>query len=184
MYFFSSVYFSFFTGLSDCVQIEQPSDLITKVKDNVKISCKHDRNNLDVMLWYQRRKESTALALMGYSYATLPPNNEAEFPETQFKQNRINTVSGDLTISNLNLSDSAVYYCAARIHSASGSSPAWLKTWKSIQEVQAAALQLTNTHHVACTNTVEVKINRARDAWSASLFWTKSRSTWLALSRT
>lgn len=64
------------------------------------------------------------MALIGYSYATVPPNNEPGYPDTRFKQTRIDTVTGDLTISNLNLSDSAVYYCAARMHSASVSSPA------------------------------------------------------------
>ncbi|KAK3537725.1 hypothetical protein QTP70_017884 [Hemibagrus guttatus] len=116
------VFFS--TGPSDCVQFEQPQDQITNLNDKVKISCKHNDSTLDVMLWYQRRKESTALALIGYSYATVQPKNEAEFPESRFRQTRTHTVIGDLTISNLSLSDSAVYYCAAKLHSASVLSPA------------------------------------------------------------
>ncbi|KAG7328535.1 hypothetical protein KOW79_008479 [Hemibagrus wyckioides] len=73
---------------SDCVQFEQPQDLITNLKDDIKISCKHNDSKLDVMLWYQRLKESTALALIGYSYATVQPKNEAEFPENRFRQTR------------------------------------------------------------------------------------------------
>ncbi|KAF4084285.1 hypothetical protein AMELA_G00127050, partial [Ameiurus melas] len=99
------------SSLSDCVQFEQPSDLIKNLKDNVKISCKHNDNNLDVMLWYHQWRESPTMALIGYSYSRIPPNNEPGYPDTSFKQTRIDAVTGDLTIFNLNVSDSAVYYC-------------------------------------------------------------------------
>ncbi|KAI5102592.1 hypothetical protein C0J45_7944 [Silurus meridionalis] len=101
---------------SDDDAFKQPSDLIANPTDDVKISCKHDGNNLYVMLWYQRRKESTTLALISYNYDKATPSYETGYPDTRFKHNRIDTVTGDLTISNLNLSDSAVYYCAAREH--------------------------------------------------------------------
>lgn len=117
------LYFYLPTDLSECVRFEQPSDLIANLTDNVKISCKHDDKNLYVMLWYQQRRESTTMALISYNYDTATPNYEAGYT-TRFEHNRIDTVTGDLTISNLNLSDSAVYYCAARMHSASVSSPA------------------------------------------------------------
>lgn len=121
------------TGLSHCVRIEQPSNLIARLTVNVTVSCKHDDNNLDIMLWYQRRKNSTALALISHNYATARPNYEAGYT-TRFKHNRIGTVTGDLTISDLNLSDSAVYYCAVKPHSASVSSPVWLKTKRAYRK--------------------------------------------------
>ncbi|KAK3537175.1 hypothetical protein QTP70_002635 [Hemibagrus guttatus] len=124
-YKFSPVleYYVYAAGLSDCVQIKQPSNLIANLTDNVKISCTHDDNNFDIMLWYQQRRQSTALALISYNYGKGTPNYETGY-STRFTHNRINTVTGDLTISNLSLSDSAVYYCSARLHSASVSSPA------------------------------------------------------------
>ncbi|XP_060788808.1 uncharacterized protein LOC132893683 [Neoarius graeffei] len=105
---------SLLSSLSDCAQVKQPSDLIANLNDKVHISCQHNDDNLKVMLWYQQRRESATMALISYSYATAPPNNEAGYPATRFKQSKTNTVTGDLTISNLTLSDSAVYYCAAR----------------------------------------------------------------------
>lgn len=121
------VYSCLRTGGSDCVLVKQPLDLLVNLTDDVKISCEHDDGNLDVMLWYQRRRESTTLDLISYNYNTGAPTYEPEYA-TRFKHNRISTLTGDLTISNLSQSDSAVYYCAARRHSASVSSPAWLKT--------------------------------------------------------
>lgn len=82
--------------------------------DTVYISCKHDANNLNVMLWYQQKRESTAMALIGYTYATISSRNEPGYPESRFKQSRTDSVTGALTISNVSLSDSAVCYCAAK----------------------------------------------------------------------
>ncbi|KAF5887662.1 T-cell receptor beta variable region [Clarias magur] len=108
---------------SDCVQIVQPPDLLVNLTDDVQISCKHDDNNLDVMLWYQRRRESTTLELVSYNFATGTPTYEPGYG-TRFKHNRMDTLTGGLSISHLSQSDSGVYHCAARRHSASVSSPA------------------------------------------------------------
>lgn len=115
------------TGLSYCVHIEQPSHAVVKQADTVKIPCSHDDSSLDVMLWYRRSRGSTALVLIGYNYASASPNHEPEF-QNNFQHNRLNTLKGDLTISNLNISDSAVYYCAVRSHSGVVLSLTWLKT--------------------------------------------------------
>ncbi|KAL6477490.1 hypothetical protein MHYP_G00133250 [Metynnis hypsauchen] len=78
------------SSLSYCVLIEQPSDWIVKPADNVKISCSHNEEDKDVMLWYQQRRDILALALIGYNYATAPPNYEPEFID-RFKHNRLDT---------------------------------------------------------------------------------------------
>ncbi|RXM37467.1 Ig heavy chain V region [Acipenser ruthenus] len=67
------------------------------------------------MYWYQQTSKG-ALELVGYLY------NKDVYPEEKFKK-RFNLTgdaekAGSLTISNLTAEDSAVYFCAASIHSA------------------------------------------------------------------
>lgn len=63
------------------------------------------------MLWYQQIRDSQFMTLIGYGYE-YTPNYEGQF-EKQFKLTRENTVKGTLSIRSANLSDSAVYFCAA-----------------------------------------------------------------------
>ena len=64
-----------------------------------------------MMFWYQQRKDSPSLTLIGYGYET-SQNYEAEF-EKEFKLTRQNTVSGTLVVLRADSSHSAVYFCAA-----------------------------------------------------------------------
>lgn len=68
------------------------------------------------MLWYQQLHNSKSLALIGYSFGTADPVHETDF-QKRFKMTRHNTTTGALKISELSLSDSAVYFCAAKRHS-------------------------------------------------------------------
>jgi len=100
----------FSTGTADCVQFDQSPRLFANQNGKAEINCKHDDNNLVVMLWY--RQQSMSLDLIGYGYSGSSPNSEPGFTE-RFTQTRQNTVTGSLTITDLTPSDSALYYCAA-----------------------------------------------------------------------
>uniref|UniRef100_A0A672QIV2 Ig-like domain-containing protein n=1 Tax=Sinocyclocheilus grahami TaxID=75366 RepID=A0A672QIV2_SINGR len=102
----------FSTGTVNCVKFEQTPLLIANLSGEAQINCKHDDSSLAVMLWYQQLRTGMSLDLIGYGYTGSPPNFESRFTD-RFTQTRQDTVMGSLTISNLILSDSAIYYCAA-----------------------------------------------------------------------
>ncbi|KAI4898445.1 hypothetical protein NFI96_000501 [Prochilodus magdalenae] len=123
--------YGYATGRTTCVDIEQTSSLIANQNDNITINCKHKDSSLLNMLWYQQKEDSTAMALIGYNYATSSPNYEDEFENQHFKMNRKKTEEGELNILNVRQSDSAVYYCAASRHSAAHSYDCCTKTSNS-----------------------------------------------------
>ncbi|XP_044023436.1 M1-specific T cell receptor beta chain-like [Siniperca chuatsi] len=93
------------------VTFHQSLPQIVKEKIEVQINCSHNDNNLLLMLWYQQRKDSLSMTLIGYGYES-SPSYEGQFEE-QFKLTREGTTRGTLTIRSANLSHSAVYFCAA-----------------------------------------------------------------------
>ncbi|KAL7872941.1 hypothetical protein AOLI_G00120120 [Acnodon oligacanthus] len=103
-------FFVLFLGAAS-VNVQQSSLLFAKQNDTVKIECSHSDSAYIAVLWYQQKSNSAALALIGYTVGKGNPNNEERFQE-RFTLNRQTTVEGDLTISELQQSDSAVYYCA------------------------------------------------------------------------
>jgi len=98
------------------VEVEQKvKSLFANKNDKKEMVCSHDDNTMLVMLWYQQK--NTAMDLIGYSYGVSEPTNEDGFKE-RFTLKRTDTLNGALEISELSLSDSAVYYCAVSMHSA------------------------------------------------------------------
>lgn len=78
-------------------------------KTEVHINCSYDDTSLLLMLWYQQKKDN--LSLIGYGYAHSDPTYDGQFGK-QFKMTKVGT-TGALTLLSADLSDSAVYFCAA-----------------------------------------------------------------------
>ncbi|MGH0171885.1 UNVERIFIED_CONTAM: hypothetical protein FKN15_062059 [Acipenser sinensis] len=114
--------FIVFTALLLClpdlngIKIDQsPPSLFESPGRSAELNCSHDDSNYDKMYWYQQTRKE-ALELIGYQYGKIYP--EEKFKE-RFKMTVKATEKGFVTISNLTAEDSAVYFCAASIHSPS-----------------------------------------------------------------
>ncbi|XP_069391534.1 T-cell receptor beta-2 chain C region isoform X5 [Paralichthys olivaceus] len=111
---FGLLFICFYCQVS-AVTFQQSLPQIVKEKTVVQINCSHNDNNLLTMLWYQQRQGHLSMTLIGYGYAKSPPNYEGQF-EDQFNLTRADTTKGALIIKRANLSDTAVYFCAASTH--------------------------------------------------------------------
>ncbi|KAM9354571.1 M1-specific T cell receptor beta chain-like isoform 7-T7 [Pholidichthys leucotaenia] len=100
---------------ANAIKFDNSPPQIVEENKEVHINCKHDDSARPVMLWYQQKKGSTSMTLIGYGFEQAP-NYEGEF-EQQFKLTRKSAVEGALVISKAELSLSAVYFCAASAHS-------------------------------------------------------------------
>lgn len=105
---------SFCLGLVQSQRVSQsPPDLMRIPTGSAVLTCSHSDQGFDLILWY-KQSEDGRFIFLGYLNLNFP------YPEDQFKNI---VLDGDgssratLTIHNLTLVDSAVYYCAARTHS-------------------------------------------------------------------
>ncbi len=100
-----------------CVNVQQnPTPILAYTNKMAEIKCSHDDSSKPYMQWYQQKDTAMALIVLSYG-ATADPNYEDGFKD-RFKLERKDTLNGALKISDLSLSDSAVYYCAVSMHSA------------------------------------------------------------------
>ncbi len=100
-----------------CVNVQQNlTPLLVNKKDTAELMCRYNDSGKPNMLWYQQKDTAMTLIVLSYS-ATSPASYEDEF-NGRFNLERTDTLYGVLKISDLSLSDSAVYYCAVSMHSA------------------------------------------------------------------
>ncbi|KAI3367119.1 hypothetical protein L3Q82_008189 [Scortum barcoo] len=122
---FFILFFSFLTDfvLSSLV-IKQPANLLIKPEEEkeARLDCYHGNNDYPYMLWYQHKSAAggrRTMELIGYLHYE-NPNLEKNFI-ARFNFTGHSKGQAQLVISNINLTDSAEYFCAASQHNVSQS---------------------------------------------------------------
>ncbi|XP_047427795.1 T cell receptor beta chain MC.7.G5-like [Mugil cephalus] len=105
----SAVYFC--AAAAKAVTFQQARDKIVNETDRAVIQCSHDNDDFYVMLWYQKGGDGQ-LSLMGHSYDRNAPEYEPQFKD-KVVISRENRQTGALILRSVNVSDAAVYFCAA-----------------------------------------------------------------------
>lgn len=118
----------FSTGASDTKSVLQtPPDIIKRNGESVVsgIKCSHKITNYDRILWY-KQDEHRNLKLLGFLNVKFV--NLEDDAKGKFNFDGLGSEKSSLSISDLALNDSAVYFCAAGRHSAADSPHVRTKT--------------------------------------------------------
>lgn len=109
------------TGATDTKSVLQtPPDIIKPEGESVVsgIKCSHKITNHDRILWYKQDKHRT-LKLLGFLNVNFV--NLEDDAKGKFNFDGLASEKSSLSISDLAVNDSAVYFCAASRHSAADS---------------------------------------------------------------
>ncbi|MEE6524779.1 hypothetical protein FKM82_024426 [Ascaphus truei] len=96
--------------------VQKPEFLLPGPGMNVTLMCEHQDSSFYYKYWYRQRK-GQPLDLIGYTYSTDKPTMEEAFNVERITIHPESAQKSTLSISNVSVGDSAVYYCASSIHS-------------------------------------------------------------------
>ncbi|CAI5695654.1 unnamed protein product [Oreochromis niloticus] len=121
-------------GVSSTYTVQQtPPSIIKKVGQAVssEIHCSHEVSIFERILWYKQDKDR-APQFLGYLNLNSPYPEEDVKGKISFNGN--GKKYSNLTISNVSVTDSAVYFCAASQHSTTDSTEVNTKTSPNVYE--------------------------------------------------
>ncbi|CAI5695658.1 unnamed protein product [Oreochromis niloticus] len=102
------------SSLSDQVH-QNPADMYKNPGQTAEITCSHRIDTYNQILWYKQTKTGQ-LQLLGYMFITNPSLEPGVTVAIDGNANKDKNCT--LTIKDLFMNSSAVYFCAARYHSA------------------------------------------------------------------
>lgn len=93
---------------------QSPPHMLKNHGESAELRCSHLNTDFDHILWFKQTEDDN-LIYFGYL------NLKHPYPENIYKDkiqlDRDGSSAGTLTIKNLMVNDSSVYFCAARRHS-------------------------------------------------------------------
>nr|XP_016852964.1 PREDICTED: T-cell receptor beta-1 chain C region [Anolis carolinensis] len=92
-------------------EIQQPPSFIVEKGASVRFQCKKS-NNHDAMYWYQQQ-QGKGPQLLYFSRANIPDSEQKETNDDRFSAQRLKFEDFDLSISSVEMEDSATYFCAS-----------------------------------------------------------------------
>ena len=108
--------FSVGASLSDQVH-QNPPEMVVAIESGptVTLNCSHSIKDYNRILWYKQQHNNKQLEFLGYIYVTANPEKGMDVAMSgSAEQNQ----TASLTIQNISVEKSAVYFCAARFHNA------------------------------------------------------------------
>ncbi|CAL8302063.1 unnamed protein product [Boreogadus saida] len=111
--------FTVVSGVSLSDQVHQtPPEMVVAIKSGatVTLNCSHSIKDYDRILWYKQQRNDKQLKLLGNIYSTTANPEKGMDVEMSGSADQDKTAS--LTIQNISVESSAVYFCAARFHNA------------------------------------------------------------------
>uniref|UniRef100_A0AAZ1XK47 Ig-like domain-containing protein n=1 Tax=Oreochromis aureus TaxID=47969 RepID=A0AAZ1XK47_OREAU len=112
---------------------QTPPSIIKRIGESVQseFKCSHSIPSYDVILWY-KQDEKGVLQLLGYLNVEYPNIEDDVKGKISFDGN--GRKHSNLTISNVSVTDSAVYFCAASQHSTTDSTKVNTKTSPNVSD--------------------------------------------------
>ncbi len=103
-----------FTGLvsGDSIEPDKDKNVITKETETVKLSCSYSATGNYIRLYWYRQYPNGELLFLAFKGAR--SLSAAETADDRFHATTTQT-STELTITDVRLSESALYYCALRV---------------------------------------------------------------------
>ncbi|CAL8283868.1 unnamed protein product [Lota lota] len=118
----SAVYFCAASIHNAADQVHQtPTEMVVSMESGqtVTLSCSHSIQNYERILWYKQQHNNKQMELLGYIYTTSANPEKGKAVAMGGSADKDQTAT--LTIQNIRVESSAVYFCAASIHNATPS---------------------------------------------------------------
>ncbi|KAK6483317.1 immunoglobulin kappa light chain-like [Huso huso] len=105
MFFMTIIQLVYFICNTKAVEIDQPITVFSYTGEKTALRCNHSIANFQSMYWYLQRPSKTPEVLI-YGYISAEP--KGRFSMVFYRDNR----STELHISNTEMADAVMYYCA------------------------------------------------------------------------